>query len=323
MLKRLAPVLLLMVLTPLVAEYLLGSLSMAQIAYLPLMMLFYGAGAVFVRELARRTHRGWLTILLLALAYGILEEGIACQSFFNPHYRGQHLLDYGFVPPLGIAAPWTLYVLGLHIVWSIAAPVALVEGLFSRNRTEPWLGKIGLGVIAAIFAVGTAMVTFGTIQQEHFVATPIQFGGATLAILVSIGLAFLVPAALPKKQGTAPSPWIGGIVAFLAGSAFHLLYSQGGTVHHWPWQFVAGGMLALAIGVLLFGLAAARRSGWSDMHRFAMAAGALLVYCWLGFLVEITIFGTKMIGAHAALVAAMLGLLILAGFRARRASTAV
>ena len=57
--KRLAPVLLLMVLTPLVAEYLLGSLSMAQIAYLPLMMLFYGAGAVFVRELrAARTADG-------------------------------------------------------------------------------------------------------------------------------------------------------------------------------------------------------------------------------------------------------------------------
>ena len=323
MLKRLAPVFLLMVLTPLVAEYLLGSLSMAQIAYLPLMILFYGTGAVLVRELARRTHRGWLTILLLALAYGILEEGIACQSFFNPHYRGQHLLDYGFVTPLGIAVPWTLYVLSLHIVWSIAAPVALVEGLFSRRRTEPWLGTISFCVIALIFAAGTAMVTFGTNQQEHFIAAPVQFGGVALAILASIGLAFVVPAARPKKEGAAPSPWIGGLVAFLAGSAFQLLYSQGGTVHHWPWQFVSGGMLALAIGVLLFGIVAGRRSGWSDMHRFAMAAGGLLVYCWLGFLVEITIFGTKMIGAHAALVAAMLGLLILAGFRARRDSIAV
>jgi len=73
MLKRIAPVLVLMVLSPLVAEYLSGSLSMSQINVLPFMMLLYGAGAVLARELARRTHRGWATILFLGLAYGILE----------------------------------------------------------------------------------------------------------------------------------------------------------------------------------------------------------------------------------------------------------
>ena len=245
MLKRLAPVLLLMVLTPLVAEYLLGCLSMAQIVYLPVMMLLYGAGAVLVRELARRAHRGWMTILFLALAYGILEEGI--------------------VPSLGIAAPFTAYVLCLHIAWSIAVPVALVEVLFSRRRTEPWLGTIGFSVVAVIFAVGVAMVTFGTIQQEHFVATPLQLGGAALAVLVSAGLAFVFPVLRPGTQGAAPSPWIVGLVAFLAGSAFQLLYSQGGTVRHWPWQLVVAGMLALAIGMLLFRLV--RRAPLRDGRR--------------------------------------------------------
>lgn len=77
MLKRLGPVLLLFVLSPLVAEYLSGSMSMSQIGYLPFMAMLYGGGAVLIRELARRTHRGWMTILFLGLAYGLLEEGIA------------------------------------------------------------------------------------------------------------------------------------------------------------------------------------------------------------------------------------------------------
>ena len=57
------------------------------------------------------------------------------------------------------------------------------------------------------------------------------------------------------------------------------------------------------------------------MHRFAAAAGALLVYFWFGFLTEKGLYGTTMIGPRAALVVAMLGLLVLAGIQARRAST--
>ena len=323
MLKRIAPVLVLMVLSPLVAEYLSGSLSMSQINVLPFMMLLYGAGAVRARELARRTHRGWATILFLGLAYGILEEGIVCQSLFNPHFHGLRLLDYGFVPSLGIAVPFTVFVLGIHIVWSIAVPIALVEVLFPGRRTEPWLGGAGLAVIIVIFMAGAAMIGAGIMGQEHFMATPAQLGGAALAVLVSAGVAFVFPAERPKAVGGAPSPWIATFVAFLAGSAFVLLYTQGSNVMHWPWQLVAGGMAACGAGMLLFGFAAARRSSWSDMHRFALAAGALLVYCWFGFLTERGLHGTTMMGPRAALVVAMGGLLVLAGAQARRASTAV
>jgi len=320
MLKRIAPVLVLMVLSPLVAEYLSGSMSMSQINLLPLMMLLYGAGAVLIRELARRTHHGWTAILFLGAAYGILEEGILCQSLFNPHFHGLRLLDYGFVPSLGIAVPFTVFVLGIHIIWSIAVPIALVEVLFRGRRTEPWLGGVGLAVVIIMFIAGAAMIGAGIMSQEHFLATPTQLGGAALAVLVAAGLAFVFPAERPKAAGGAPSPWIVALIAFLAGSVFVLLYTQGSNVMHWPWQLVEGGMAACAIGMLLFGFAAARRSGWSDMHRFAAAAGALLVYCWFGFLTEKSLYGTTMMGPRAALVVAMLGLLVLAGVRARRAS---
>jgi len=85
---------------------------------------------VLIREVTRRTGRGWPTILLLGLAFGLIEEGLLTQSRFNRHYLGLDLLSYGHVWSLGIGLPWTVFVLILPVVWSIATPIALVEGLW-------------------------------------------------------------------------------------------------------------------------------------------------------------------------------------------------
>jgi hypothetical protein len=139
---RLLPALSLFLLAPLAAEFLLGNLPITALFSLVLLAPLYGGGALLIREVARRTGRGWPTILLLGLAYGILEEGVTTQSLFNPDYAGQRLLDHGFVPGLGIAVPWTLFVLTLHTVWSIATPIALVETIVRRPgpwpRSAPW-----------------------------------------------------------------------------------------------------------------------------------------------------------------------------------------
>src|SRR5262245_4161402 len=104
------PAIALFLLAPLVAEFILGDFP---VVFLPLIVVLaplYGGGALLIREVTRRTGRGWPTMLLLALAYGVLEEGLLTQSLFDPHYAGQHLLSVGFVPSLGIALPWTVYV---------------------------------------------------------------------------------------------------------------------------------------------------------------------------------------------------------------------
>jgi hypothetical protein len=48
---------------------------------------------------------------VFAAAFGVVEEGLATQSLFNPDYAHQHLLGAGYVPALGIAVPWTVHVL--------------------------------------------------------------------------------------------------------------------------------------------------------------------------------------------------------------------
>ena len=105
-----------------------------------------------------------------------------------------------------------------------------------------------------------------------------------------------------------------GLVGFVATLALVLLYGQG--AKHWPWA-AAGGMAAVLVLLLGFAFVAGRRSGWKPIHTTALAAGALFTTCCTGFFVEIALHGKAMLLAHAVLAAAMLALLVLAGFKAR------
>lgn len=140
--RRVLPAIGLFFLSPLVAEYLLGDLPITGLAGLIVLAPLYGGGAVLIRELCRRRGWGWPSMIILALAYGVGEEGLLTQSLFNPDWGGRHLNAYGFIPGLGIGGPWTLFVLTLHMVWSIAVPIAFAE-LLTPNAAahRGWVGS--------------------------------------------------------------------------------------------------------------------------------------------------------------------------------------
>lgn len=292
---RLKPALLLVLLAPLIAEYLSGSLSFAQLPFFPLMALMYGSGALLIRELARRSGRGWPTILALGIAYGVLEEGLATQSLFNPHYLGLRLLDRGFIPSLGIGGPWTVYVVILHLVWSIAVPIGLVEAMFPARRTTPWLHRPGLALSAIAFALGVALVTFGTWSQEHFVASPLQLAAAALiaALFAIAAFALFRPGLVRSDQEVEPPakwpPAAFALLALVAGSAFHLL-TQFGPAFLPPWPQVA---LGLSLVFLVIAAITLTRHGgaWTTRHTDALVLGGLATYCWLGFLLTARLHG--------------------------------
>src|SRR5690242_2149518 len=117
---RLAPALLLVVLAPIVAEYLLADFTVRDLPVLVVLLPLYGCGALLVRELTRRSGRGWPTMLLLGLAFALIEEAFLTQSLFNPDYVHQRLLDYGYIAALGTSLNWSAFVLSIHVVCSIA-----------------------------------------------------------------------------------------------------------------------------------------------------------------------------------------------------------
>ena len=138
----------LLLLAPTVGEYLLGNIPISQYGDVLFLLPLYGAGALLVRESARRLGRGWPTIVLLAAAYAVIEEGPVDQMIFNPGYLGlPSFAGYAEIPGLGISGSLLLWSLALHTVWSICVPIALVEA-FDPTPTLPWLGRLGLVVTA-------------------------------------------------------------------------------------------------------------------------------------------------------------------------------
>lgn len=273
--RRIAPAIVLYFLAPFVAEFLLGDFPLTLIFLILPLSTMYGGGALLIRELVRRTGRGWPAIVLLALAFGVVEEGLLTQSLFNPDYLDAHLLDHGFLPALGIAVPWTVFVLTIHTIWSISAPIALVEESTGTRRTTPWLRTPGLIAAGVLFLAGCGAVFATSYGDSHFMAKPAQLAASALAAVGLVVAAFLMP---QRTYGSsaAHQPWKVFAFAMIAGGAFF-------SVELLPtWVAVAVGLLVLA-AVAVFVLRWSASGRWGHRHRFALATAALLTYAWHSF----------------------------------------
>jgi hypothetical protein len=309
---------------PLVAEFLLGNLPIKMLPALIVLAPMYGGGALLIREATRRAGRGWLTIVLLALAYGIVEEAFTTQTLFNPNYMhlNLHLLDSAYIPALGIGAWWTVFVLALHTVWSISTPIALIEATVPHRATTPWLGDLGLGVTAVLFVLGAAANTAIGFRTDHFIASPAQFASSAAIVILLVVVAFLRyqlvipalldpvwPASLSRAQ-SVPSPWLFFFVALAAGSAILVIPKS------WGW-LAAALILGLELGVAALVLVLSRRTAWRPAHQLALAAGAALSYAWHAFFESPVVGGTGLNVRIGNAVFALSAILLIA-FAARR-----
>jgi len=311
MMRRLLPVISLWLLAPLVAEYLLGSLPVSLIVILPLMAAMYGSGALLIREAARRSGGGWVTIALLGIAYGFVEEGFVTQSLFNPNYLHLRLLDFGYVAALGTGLPWLVFVVTIHAVWSIAVPIGFVEALFPARRDKSWLGPVGIGVFALLFLAGSAAVASFTYKSLPFMASPGQFIGTGVIVAMLIAAAFAWPRfrTAPSERAT-PHPAALFALAFAAGSGVMLLEHFGSALRGWPWQ-VSFAMLIAAEALfvaLMIGFTRGRQ--WRDSQRFALMVGGLGVYVVFGFLTDQELHGSADLVPHSLVAALIVGLAI-------------
>lgn len=270
----------LFLLAPLMGEFLLGNMAIDALPALIILAPLYGGGAVLIREVTRRAGRGWPTMVLLALAYAVFEEGLVTQSVFNPDHAGADLLRVTYVPALGIGVWWTLFVLTLHAIWSICVPIAIVESYVPDRSSLPWLGNLGLGIVV-LLAFGAAATSYGTSIAFPFMASIGQLLGTIAVIAALIAAAFLLTGRWrPCRGGVAPNPWLVGAFAFGASSIFMLATMMidrlSGSVVVFIYQIVYGATL----GALLTW---SRRADWRQMHVLALAGGALLTYAWHAF----------------------------------------
>jgi hypothetical protein len=303
------PALGLAVLAPLVGEYLLGNIPMRDIAGLAVLVPLYGGGAVVVREVARRTGRGWPTILLLAAAYGVIEPAAFDGSLFNPTASG---LDETatHLPALGISASAALHYVVGHAVWSITVPIVLVEALVPGRRTTPWLGRVGLAVAATGYLLAGLLIRHDAIATGDYITSVPQLAATAVVVAVLIAVAFGPRGAAAPTTGPAPAPrpLTVGIAGFVGSSVF---FAKPDT---WV-GFAAAAVMVPAAAIWVSRLS--RRSGWSDAHRVALAGGTLLTYAWGGFVLTQLLGNTRPIDLAGNVVFA-LGAIVLVTVTSRR-----
>jgi hypothetical protein len=306
--RKISAVVALLFVAPLVAEFLLGNLSLKLLPALIVLVPMYGGGAVLIRETVRRAGRGWPSMLMLGAAYTLIEEGFATQSLFNPDYlrMHMHLLDHAYIPALGMGAWWTVFMLNLHTFWSMGVSIALVEALMPAQAETPWMGWVGDSVVAVLFVFGLVANARYTVKQDPFVASHAQLLSAAVVCVVLVGLAFLLPIRGGRADERAvPNPWITGGGAWVLGMGVLLAPPM------WGWGAVCA---LLGIDVCFLGLVwvLSRREGWTALHTLSVGAGGALAYGLHAFIENPVAGGTGMLArvGNAIFLAGAVGLIV-------------
>lgn len=296
--RRVPPALVLFLLAPIVAEVLVGDIPFSVIGLVALVFVapIYGAGAVLIRDLVRRTGRGWGSILLLGAAYCIVEEGIGLQSLFNPHIYGG-LGPYWGARVLGVNGAYLLVQLVNHSVWSVAIPILLTELLYPDRRDAPFLGKVGLALIAVVYVLGIGLVVVSaqtSIAPGYWAPSALLVASVVAVVVLGVIALGVLPrrAPRPPRAGAkAPPAWaplaLGAVGGFMS---LALIFFPGHD--HLPLMRTPLVVLPLLGTVAVVAVAAwlVRRwtsgEGWSDTQSVALAAGALTGHTAAGFIIS-------------------------------------
>ena len=265
---RWGSVLAVLLLAPWFAEMSWGGYPLTDI---PVILLFlgpmYGGAAVLIREIARRSGRGWPTIVLLAAAFGVLQAGLVDQSLFNPAYDRYDFQHPVHLDGIDVSLYYLLAFVAGHVVASIVAPIAVAE-CWSRRGDEPWLTRRSMTVLAGLYLVATVINHFGVKDEvgHGFQAAPIQSATAAAAVAALVAAA-LLRRPRPRTDVAVPRP----VVLSAIGFAAYLLYLPGENAASF-----AVGVVVLTLAVAVLGtLSRSRR--WTDDHSVALVAGTILI----------------------------------------------
>jgi hypothetical protein len=232
----------------------------------------YGSGVLLVRESALRWRKGWVGVLLLGLAYGIVEEGIATKTMINPSAGAAGDLGvYGHF--LGVNWIFAVEIDLFHAIYSIALPILLVALIWPERRAERFASDRGLVVALAILA-GIAALGYEVFTRSYFPSVPVL--AFLVGAIVALVIAFLLfPAQWFLLRGRTPTarPREFGLVAGAFVFALFGLTLLSPILRVPPVLVIAGQILlsALTFRFLL------RRVGFerNELAKVAFAAGLL------------------------------------------------
>jgi hypothetical protein len=153
------------------------------------------------------------------------------------------------------------------------------------------LGNLGLTIVVVLYFLASAIIFWGTAEEDQFLPSVSQMVGTALVATALIGLAFSIRRGpRPSINRPVPRPWIVGTASFALLSlpafielALELLGISSMFMSDWS---------GVAMNLVLVGMLIAliwrwsQSKDWSAAHILALAGGALLTRAWIAFLVE-------------------------------------
>ena len=289
--QRIGPVVTLLLLSPFIAE-LLSAATRASVLYVLIPeIMTWGCGALIIRELVRRWQGDRTSLLLLAPAIAIAEEIIIQQTSLAPLVWVHSAHIYGRF--LGVNWAWLVAMVVYETVFVVLVPVELTELAFRGRRTEPWLNTRGLVITGAVFLFGAFLAWFAWVKnyRTRILHLPPYHPPAAYIVLGLAAIGLLAIGAYRQRNSSTPRPSVGRrLSAWLVGI--------GALVLAYPWELmialnfniapklpveialISGITYVFALFLLIRYISSA--ATWTDLHRFALCAGAVTAVTFWG-----------------------------------------
>jgi len=242
-----------------------------QPASLPFIMLFYGLADLLIREALVRRRLGWVSLIVLGIAFGFMNEGVIAGTWYTVKPGG-----YAFIGQIDYT--WAVALTVFHVFISVIAPIAFIETIFPSRAGLPLLRRRGIIISSVIFLLLTMVFLFVESYRPYRILV------FALALTLAI-IALRLPAAHPSNLSAAPPPslwrlrWVG---FFTMLGFFVLIYAippitlklAGAHVVAAQYVDIVFFMLFSAF-ILRIGRGWTARSGWSLRHTLALITGVL------------------------------------------------
>ena len=295
-LANLSPAWGLFLLSPVLGELVSAYLSPVEF-FFPMIFIItvvpYGCGALIARELVVRNGKGWVSLLILGLAFGLFFEGIVTRIVFNPNWEdlgalGEYSRYYGF--------NWMLAegVVQFQGVLSIFAAVILANLIYHEQRHESWIDTRTLLICMVVLPAWTLVLGL-------FVpyVPPLPGAFALIAVVAGlIGLALVIPKhpfAKKRLSAKVPRPWLFGVLgAVVMTNMMVCVYILPDAMSD-PFPMPVMFTFVLIVDAIAFGLMLRWTGGgarWDDRHRLALVMGIITFYVGFGLMQDISgLFG--------------------------------
>jgi hypothetical protein len=259
---------------------------------IPLVLVaFYGGGTVLIREARARWHLQW-SVIFLAVAYGILEEGTMMQSFFSHHHADLGVLSrYGMYG--GIQWPWAIALTFYHATVSTMIPITIVDLLWPDLRDVPLLRKRGLVFTFLGVAASTILFMFVVWGQEKgredpYRPDPFMLIGSLVLVVALIVLARAFRnSRVAASSSRLLSPFAFGILGFVS-QIFNLILGGALAGAKVPATITLAVQAVQMAVVLLFVFVQIFHRDVTKRHLVSLVIGSLLLFILLSPIHELT-----------------------------------